>query len=112
MKQYKNREEVEEKYKWDLTEYYKSDDEFFETYSKLNKELDILKKYVGCTADSARLYEYLEKETKLEAEVERMYIYAAVRNDEVLGQPVPLDMLNKADLLITKLNNLIAFFNP
>ena len=28
MKQYKNREEVEEKYKWDLTEYYKSDDEF------------------------------------------------------------------------------------
>lgn len=112
MKDYKNREEVEEKYKWDLTEYYKNDDEFFTSYDKLNKDLDILKKYVGCTADSARLYEYLEKETKLEAEVERMYIYAAVRNDEVLGQPVPLDMLNKADLLITKLNNLIAFFNP
>ena len=112
MKDYKNREEIEEKYKWDLTEYYKNDDEFFTSYDKLNKDLDILKKYVGCTADSARLYEYLEKETKLEAEVERMYIYAAVRNDEVLGQPVPLDMLNKADLLITKLNNLIAFFNP
>ena len=26
MKEYKNREEVEEKYKWNLTEYYKYDD--------------------------------------------------------------------------------------
>ena len=78
MKQYKNREEVEEKYKWDLTEYYKSDDEFFETYSKLNKELDILKNYVGCTTDSFKLYEYLDKEIKYETEIERMYIYASV----------------------------------
>lgn len=112
MKQYKNREEVEEKYKWDLTEYYKNDNEFFETYSKLNKELDILKNYVGCTTDSFKLYEYLDKEIKYETEIERMYIYASVRNDELLGQPIPLDMLNKASLLITKLNNLTAFFNP
>ena len=62
MKQYKNRNEVEEKYKWDLTEYYKSDDEFFETYAKLNKELDILKEYVGCTTDTNKLYDYLQKE--------------------------------------------------
>lgn len=112
MKQYKNRNEVEEKYKWDLTEYYKSDDEFFETYAKLNKELDILKNYVGCTTDPFKLYEYLDKETELEAEVEKNYIYAVVRNDEVLGQPIPLDMLNKANLLMTKLSNLTAFFNP
>lgn len=112
MKQYKNRNEVEEKYKWDLSEYYKSDDEFFEAYSKLNKELDILKSYVGCTTDSFKLYEYLNKETELEAEVEKNYIYAVVRNDEVLGQSIPLDMLNKANLLMTKLSNLTAFFNP
>lgn len=112
MKQYKNRNEVEEKYKWDLTEYYKSDDEFFETYAKLNKELDILKNYVGCTTDANKLYDYLQKEIEFETEIERMYIYATVRNDEVLGQEVPLDMLNKASLLITKLNNLTAFFNP
>ena len=85
MKEYKNREEVEEKYKWNLTEYYKDDDEFFTSYNKLDKALDILKKYVGCTADSARLYEYLEENMRLEVEVERIYIYATVRNDEVLG---------------------------
>ena len=112
MKEYKNREEVEEKYKWNLTEYYKDDDEFFTSYNKLDKALDILKKYVGCTADSARLYEYLEENMRLEVEVERIYIYATVRNDEVLGKPIPLDMLNKANLLMIKLNNLTAFFNP
>ncbi len=62
MKQYKNRNEVEEKYKWDLSEYYKNDDEFFVSYNKLDKELDILKDYVGCTKDSNKLYEYLNKE--------------------------------------------------
>ena len=112
MKQYKNRNEVEEKYKWDLSEYYKNDDEFFASYKKLDKELDILKEYVGCTTDADKLYDYLEKETNFDAEIERMDIYAVIRNDEVLGQPIPLDMLNKASLLITKLNNLTAFFNP
>ena len=64
MKQYKNRNEVEEKYKWDLSEYYKNDDEFFASYKKLDKELDILKEYVGCTTNADKLYDYLEKETK------------------------------------------------
>ena len=112
MKQYKNRNEVEEKYKWDLSEYYKNDDEFFASYKKLDKELDILKEYVGCTTDADKLYDYLEKETNFDAEIEKIYIYAAIRNDEVLGQEVPLDMLNKASLLITKFSNLTAFFNP
>lgn len=112
MKQYKSREEVEEKYKWDLSEYYENDDDFFKTYSILDKNLESLANYVGCTHDANKLYEYLEKETKLETEVEKMYIYATIRNDEFLGQPVPLDMLNKANLLITKLSNLTAFFNP
>ncbi len=112
MKQYKNRNEVEEKYKWDLSEYYKNDDEFFASYKKLDKELDILKEYVGCTIDADKLYDYLEKETNFDAEIEKIYIYAAIRNDEVLGQEVPLDMLNKASLLITKFSNLTAFFNP
>ena len=81
MKQYKNREEVEEKYKWDLTEYYKSDDEFFETYAKLNKELDILKNYVGCTPDTNKLYaikfenSLLSNKLKLEKDIyDIMYI--------------------------------------
>lgn len=112
MKQYKNRNEVEEKYKWDLSEYYKNDDEFFASYKKLDKELDILKEYVGCTIDADKLYDYLEKETNFDAEIEKIYIYAAIRNDEVLGQEVPLDILNKASLLITKFSNLTAFFNP
>ena len=112
MKQYKNRNEVEEKYKWNLSEYYKNDDEFFASYKKLDKELDILKEYVGCTIDADKLYDYLEKETNFDAEIEKIYIYAAIRNDEVLGQEVPLDMLNKASLLITKFSNLTAFFNP
>ena len=111
MKQYKNRNEVEEKYKWNLSEYYKNDDEFFASYKKLDKELDILKEYVGCTIDADKLYDYLEKETNFDAEIEKIYIYAAIRNDEVLGQEVPLDMLNKASLLITKFSNLTAFFN-
>ena len=57
----KNRVEIEEKYKWDLSSIYKSDEEFEVDYNELKEEIKIIEKYRGNILTSAdNLYEFLE----------------------------------------------------
>ena len=51
MKKYNSRGEVEEKYKWDLTEFFKDDKDFDTSYQKCSsmiKELNQYKARVKC----------------------------------------------------------------
>ena len=43
MEKQKTRDEIEEKYKWDLTTIYKSDEEFKNELDKVKKELEKIK---------------------------------------------------------------------
>ena len=61
MEKYKSRNEVPEKYKWDLTDFFKNEKEFQKEYKEIKKEVDNLKNYIGCTKDSKKLYEFLDK---------------------------------------------------
>ena len=60
MNKYKSRSEVPDKYKWDLSDFYKDEKDYEDSYNKTKKEVEELKKYVGCTKDSAKLYEFLK----------------------------------------------------
>ena len=42
---YKNRCDVEEKYKWDLKEFYKTDEEWNKKYKNIVENINIFKKY-------------------------------------------------------------------
>ena len=57
MEKYNTRADVPEKYKCDLTEYYKNDEEFESEYNEVLKLVDNLKNYSGCTKNSIKLYE-------------------------------------------------------
>ena len=59
--EYKNRNEVPEEYKWDLTDFFKNEEEFQNSFDKTEKLIDELKIYVGCTKEPSKLYEYLNK---------------------------------------------------
>ena len=63
MKKYESRKEVPEKYKWDLTEFYKNEKDFKSNYEKAVNDVKSLEKYVGCTKNKNKLYEYLNKDT-------------------------------------------------
>ena len=41
----KNRSEIEEKYKWDLTKFCKNDDDFNERLKKVEEQISHFKKY-------------------------------------------------------------------
>ena len=85
MQKYNSRKDVPEKYKWNLKDFFKSDKEFNESLDKCKKIVKELKKYVGCTKNAHKLYEFLNKEIEAIALWEDLYVYAYLINDQELG---------------------------
>ena len=112
MKKYKTRDEVEDKYKWDLTDLFKDEKDFDKSFKQAKKDVGELKKYVGCTKDSSKLLEFLEKDINTLALVERLYIYAYLINDQELGNSKSIDKKNKASDLYNMYSLNVSFFNP
>ena len=103
MKEYKNRSEVEEEYKWDLSEFFESNEAFFKASEEVDSKIDIFNDYRGCTKDGNKLYEYLIKLKEVETIIEKMDAYAWLKNDEELGKKENLEMLSKSKDAIAKM---------
>ena len=112
MQKYNNRNEVPEEYKWDLTPFFKNDDEWEESYKKTSELIDELKNYVGCTKDANKLYDFLNKQIEAIALWEDLYVYAYLINDQELGISESLIRKNKAEALETLLVGNTSFFAP
>lgn len=112
MQIYNSRSEVPEKYKWDLTEFCK-DEEEFEVKYKLALELaDKLPSYQGCTKDASKLKEFLDLNVKAVGIFEELYAYAHLTNDQELGISANSDRFGKVLNLQTKINVNTCFFAP
>lgn len=83
---YNNRDEVPEKYKWDLTNRYKSVEDF-KTDLKINKKnIKNILKYKGKILSSAdSLFDTLEEYFKETEQIEKLYVYASIKYDEDLN---------------------------
>ena len=112
MQKYNNRNEVPEEYKWDLTPFFKNDDDYNEVYDKTTKLVNELKGYVGCTKDANKLYEYLSSQIEAIALWEDLYVYAYLINDQELGVSESLIRKNKAETLEALLLGNTSFFAP
>ena len=112
MEKYKDRKDVPTKYKWDLTDYFKNEKEFQETYDKTLKLVNTLIKYKGSLSNDEKLYEFLEKDSEISAIVERLYIYAYLINDQELGISKNISRKSKCEELITIYSINTAFFAP
>ena len=112
MEKYKSRNEVPEKYKWNLTDFFKNEKEFQKEYKEIKKEVDNLKNYIGCTKDSKKLYEFLDKDINTISRLENLYIYAYLINDQELGISSSIERKSSTEQLMTNYSNNISFFEP
>jgi len=65
----KKREEIEEKFKWDLSQYAKSVEDCEEKCKKLKSFLPNFKKYEGKLNTAETIFECLEKQSKIVVEI-------------------------------------------
>ena len=112
MNKYKSRSDVPDKYKWDLSDFFKNYEEFDKEYEKLKIEIEKAKEYVGCSKDSNKIYEFLKYYTEIDNRLENLYVYAFLKSDEELGIAENIDKKNKAMMLYSTFSNYISFFDP
>jgi len=112
MQKYNNRNEVPEKYKWDLTTFFKDDNEFYKKLEEAIIKVKKLEKYSKCTKDAKKIYEFLSKDIEVSSLCQDLYAYAYLINDQELGVASSIDKKNKVENLFTTLETNTSFFAP
>lgn len=110
MQKYNSRKEVPEKYKWDLTSFFKDEKEYKETFKKTSKMIEKLRDYVGCTKDANRLYEFLKLQIETLVLWEDLLVYDLLIGDQEVGNAKIIVRKAKVEQLGAEFTNNSSFF--
>ena len=104
MNKNKNRDQIEDKYKWDLSVLYASADYWKEDYRKVEKELPQLLEFKGSLADSGKLGQFMQFYINHSIMRENLYVYAHVRFFENTRNAVYEEMKGRIELFVSKIS--------
>lgn len=111
--QMKVREEVPEKYKWDLTDLYASDDVWKAEKERVEQAMQQATSYKGKLTQSATvLLEALELNSTLVKEMARLFSYAAMKSDQDTRVTRYAGMNQELQQLFSAYGALTAFMEP
>ena len=108
----KNRNEIDDKYKWKLEKIYSTDDKWENEFNELKSESPKLKSFSGKLNDKEEILKYLEFNEKISRKAEKLYVYAHMRSDEDTANQKYQNMMNRADAFMAELSSYGAFFVP
>ena len=112
MSKYKSRQDVPEKYKWNLTDFYKNDDDFDNEYNEALERINYQNKFKGCTKSSNELLKFLKYDEKTVCMVENLLVYSCLKDDEELGNDKSINRKNRAIVLLSEYTKVLSFFSP
>ncbi len=78
----KKRSEIEEKFKWDLTDYFKDDNAWQQEFNQIKPLYKKLQEYEGKLFDDNVFLECLKLESQISERVGRLYVYIALKVKE------------------------------
>jgi len=111
--QVKNRDEIETKYKWNLTDLYASVDDWHKEYAAIEKRIPLITKYKGKLAENPEyLLTTLENIYSVYKDYSKLSSYSARLKDQDLGNTANTSLAERAAALGTKLSEASSFFNP
>lgn len=106
------RQEIDEKYKWDLSDLCKSSKEFNSRIKKIPKLIDELAKYQGHLLDSSEnLYNFLQEKDKVEEEIEHLDMYAHLMSTVNTNDHEAAEEHSQILNLIAEYNSRFSFVN-
>ena len=112
-KSQRKREEIEEKYTWDLSYIYKKDSDWQNDFNKVSKEIKQISNFKGILVSNAKnLLNYLNLSCLLERKLYKLYYYANLKHDQDTTNSKYQEMLGKIKNLINKYEELDAYSNP
>lgn len=112
-KELKNREDIPDKYKWNLNDIFSSDEKFEKELENVLKKIKKIEKYKDSFTESPeKLLDALDNIIKLEEKISRIYSYAHMKYDQNTKNDKYQNYKNKAMLAYNNLSNYTAFMVP
>ena len=107
------REDVEEKYTWDLRDMFESDETWKSEYESLKSIPEEYEKYRGRLGESAEtLLEYLRFGDEVSLRLEKLFGYANCKSDQDTSNAFYQDMRGKAMNILVSVSSASAFATP
>ena len=112
-KELPKRNEIEEKFKWNLEDIYENNDEWEKDYNKVQELLPEIEKYKGKVTNSAKnLLELLNILMETQEIISRLYAYAHMKKDEDTREQKYQALFNRAQHISNELDNTKSFIKP
>lgn len=107
------RHEINEKDTWDLSTIYPTDQAWEEALKDLTEQLETVAKYEGHLLDSAdSLLEITKSSLEMERQMEKLYVYAHMKNDQDTREAKYQEYYAKAMTLYSQLDQAFSFYEP
>lgn len=109
----KQRNEIDDKYKWDLTTIFSTDDEWEAELAALTAEIEKAKAFSGHLLDSAKEFlKISETQLVLSRRVEKLYVYASMKNDQDTREGKYQEFQAKAVGVYSQFSQAFSFYEP
>ena len=109
----KAREDIDDKYKWDLGKLFESDEEWEEAFETVLKEIEELEDYKGRVTESPEtLLELLKLRENLKRTVADLNSYANKKYDQDTRKDQYQAMKSRVSTLSSKLSSSLSFIDP
>ncbi|GAA0125923.1 oligoendopeptidase F [Clostridium sp. CTA-19] len=108
----KTREEIPEKYKWNVSKMYANDELWEMDFKKAKEICPKLLNYKGKLKNSKELLNYLNSYMDASMLMENLYVYAHLRNDENQANPKYQVILDKIKTYYSEFASMNSFFIP
>ena len=106
-----NRSHIDEKYQWDLSTVFATDDAWEAELASLDSDLENAKAYKGrLTASSNDLLAVTESYLALSRRLEKLYVYASMKNDQDTTVAKYQEYQAKATAIYAKFSEIFAFY--
>lgn len=113
MSQVKNRDEVPQKYKWNLTDLYSNDEAWQSEKEHIENEMKAIERFRGeLTSSADKLLEALELHTSLIKEMSRLSSYASMNSDQDTRVTKYMGMKQQMQQLYSQYGTITSFFEP
>ncbi|MCR8967862.1 oligoendopeptidase F [Streptococcus zalophi] len=108
-----NRKHIAKEFTWDLTTIFATDELWEKELASLSSALDDAKQYEGHLLDSShQLLIVTEAQLDLMRRIEKVYVYASMKNDQDTTVAKYQEFQAKATAIFAKFNETFAFYEP
>ena len=113
MSETKLQKESDDKYRWDLTDLFQSDDEWQKNKDQLIENIKKIDQFKGTLNESGKqMYDTLNFVTNLQKELIRLYSYASMKSDQDTRVPKYLEMKQEMGQIFNEFSSAASFIDP